>query len=61
MGDAVIIDESRGLRVTFSRRDNIEFTDVEMRVEKIGDKRNIGRVNSSHISTKGNWVPSRSL
>jgi hypothetical protein len=62
MGDAVMIeDASRGLRVTFSRRDNIEFAEVEMRVEKIGDKKNIGLMNSSGILTQGNWVPSRSL
>ncbi len=57
----MIEDPSRGLRVTVSRRDNIEFTDVEMRVEKIGDKRNIGPMNSSHILTQKNWVPSHSL
>ncbi|MFQ5951204.1 MAG: hypothetical protein ACE5KH_03870 [Candidatus Geothermarchaeales archaeon] len=42
-GEAVMIeDASRGLQVALSRRVNKEFKDVEMRVNKIGDKRNIG-------------------
>ena len=37
----LIENATKGLQIALTRRINKYFTDVEMRVEKVGDKRNI--------------------